>query len=137
MSTNIYIKHIKMKTIKHARYKQVRDREREREQSQTRDICFEVRAHLLYNPAFTLERFSLKSIPPDHSVPQHLQGVPTRTLELSSPSLVPEHTASPQARRGRTSNSEFTLEPETPRTQPSASSKYTKEVFGDHNTLIT
>ena len=31
----------------------------EREQSQTREICFEVRALLLYIPAFTLEGFPL------------------------------------------------------------------------------
>ena len=44
------------------------------------------------SPPSTLEGFPLKSIPPDHSVPQHLQGVPTRTLGLSSPSLVPART---------------------------------------------
>ena len=58
------------------------------------------------SPPSTLEGFPLKSIPPDHSVPQHLQG-------------------------------EFTHELETLQTQPSASSKYKNEVFGDHNTLIT
>ena len=56
-----------------------------------------------------LKDFHYKLIPLDHLVPQHLQGVPTRTLGLSSP----EHTASPLAHRGRTSNTEFTLEPET------------------------
>ena len=37
------------------------------------------------SPPSTLEGFPLKSIPPDHSVPQYLQGVHTRTLGLTSP----------------------------------------------------
>ena len=69
------------------------ERQREREQSQTREICFEVRAPLLYVPAFnTMKDFHYKPIPPDHSVPQHLQGVHTRILGLTSRSLVPSRT---------------------------------------------
>ena len=51
------------------------------------------------------EGFPLESIPPDHSVPQHLQGVHTETLGLTSPSLVPTRTthASTLACQGRTS----------------------------------
>ena len=57
------------------------------------------------SPPSTHEGFPLCSIPMDHSsVPQHLQ-----SLGLSSP----VHTASPLARRGRTSNTEFTHELET------------------------
>ena len=80
------------------------------------------------------EGFALKSIPLDLSVPQHLQGeFILELLRLSSP----VHTASPQAHRGRTSNTEFTHELETPRTRKSASSKYKKRSLGDLNTLIT
>ena len=39
--------------LKHARYINTSERERERdEQSQTRENCFEIRAHLLYVPTF-------------------------------------------------------------------------------------
>ena len=39
------------------------ERERENEQSQTQGICFEVRAHLLYIPAFDTRRISTKLDP--------------------------------------------------------------------------
>ena len=58
------------------------------------------------SPPSHLKDFHYKPILPDHSVPQHLQGVPTRTLGLSSPftrSRKNKHTASPLACRGRTS----------------------------------
>jgi len=38
------------------------------------------------------EGFSLKTIPLDHSVSQHLQRVHTRTLGPANPSLVPART---------------------------------------------
>ena len=107
----------------------ISERQRERAIANTGDL-YRSSSTLALRPRLQhYEGFPLESIPPDHSVPQHLKGVPTRTLGLSSPSLVPEHTASPQARRGRTSNKEFTLEPEKMRTHTSASSKYKKELL--------
>ena len=82
----------------------MRDRKREREQSQIREIYFEVRAPLALCPRLQYyEGFQLESIKQDHSVSQHLQWAPSRTLKLTIPSLVPARTthASPQARRGR------------------------------------
>ena len=60
---------------------------REREQAQTWENYFEIRAPLLYVPAFnTMKDFHYKTIPPDHLVPQHLQGEFTvELLGLSSP----------------------------------------------------
>ena len=49
------------KQCKHARYKY--KLEIDREQSQTREICFEVRAPLLYVPAFNTMRISTKNDP--------------------------------------------------------------------------
>ena len=85
------------------------------------------------------EGFPLKTIPPDHSVPQHLQGVHTRTLGLTSPltcsrknkhtqvhylaEVAPLHRALIRTRN--TANPQVRL------------LKYKDEVFGDHNTLIT
>jgi len=43
---------------KHEQDINTRERERD-EQSQTREICFEVRAHLLYVSAFNIKRFPL------------------------------------------------------------------------------
>ena len=113
----------------------------EREQSQTWEICFEARAHLLYIPAFkTMKDFHYKPIPSDHSVPNTYKWVHTRTsLDSLVPSLIPARTT----HRKHTSLSrphlynELSLELETMRTRKSASSKYKDENFGDHNTLIT
>ena len=81
------------------------------------------------SPPSTHEGFPLCLIPMDHSsVPQHLQA-----LGHSSP----VHTASPPARRGRTSNNKFAPELETMRTHTSASSRNKKRSLGDLNTLIT
>ena len=108
--------------------------ERESEQSQTQGICFEVRAHLLYIPAFTLEGFPLESIPPDHSVPQHLQGEFTlELLGLSSPRTHLKPTSSPRphlkhqvhTRTRNTANTHVRL------------LKAQRWNFGDHNYLIT
>ena len=44
------------------------------------------------SPPSNYEGFPLKSILQDHSMPQHLQQVHTRTLGLTSPSLVPART---------------------------------------------
>ena len=55
--------HIKINTIKYARYEQGTKRERESEQSQTQGIYFEVRAPLLYIPAFDTWRISTKIDP--------------------------------------------------------------------------
>ena len=94
-------------------------RERERAIANTGDL-FRDSSTLALRPRLHYEGFPLKSIPPDHSVPQHLQG--EFTLELLGLSS-PVHTASLQARRGRTSNTEFPLESETMRTHTFASSK--------------
>ena len=86
--------------------------ERESEQSQTQGICFEVRAPLLYIPAFDTQRISTIIDPLDHLVPQHLQA-----LGLPSPVHTQAHRlaeAAPQTRvRTRTRNTESTLGPET------------------------
>ena len=41
----------------------IKEIERESEQSQTQGICFEVRSHLLYIPAFDTRRISTKIDP--------------------------------------------------------------------------
>jgi len=64
----------------------VRKRERERAITNTEDL-FRESSILALCPRFQhYEGFSLKMIPQDHSVPQHLQRVHTRTLGLTSPS---------------------------------------------------
>ena len=69
----MYIKHIKIKTIKQARYKQVRDRERAI--ANTGDL-FRGSGTLALRPRLQhYEGFPLKSIPPDYLVPQHLQAL--------------------------------------------------------------
>ena len=78
----MYIKHIKIKTIKHARYKQVRDRERAI--VNTGDLFRDSNTLALHSRLQHLKDFHYKPIPSNHSVPQHLPGVPTRTLGLSS-----------------------------------------------------
>ena len=57
------------------------------------------------SPPSHLKDFHYKPIPPDHLVPQHLQGVHTRTLGLTSPSFVHVRTThvSKLACQGRTS----------------------------------
>ena len=65
------------------------------------------------------EEFPLKSISQDHSISQHLQWAPSRTLRPASPLLGPERTirnTNPQARRGRNLYS----------------SKYKYWILGDH-----
>ena len=72
------------------------ERERESEQSQTQGICFEVRAHLLYIPAFDTRRIST-IIDPTGSL---AAATPT-TLELPSPYTPQAHRlaeAAPQTR---------------------------------------
>ena len=65
---------------------QVRDRERERAITNMRDL-FRGSSTLALRPYLQhYEGFSLKTIPPDHSVPQHLQGEFTlELLGLSTP----------------------------------------------------
>ena len=109
-----------------------RQRERESEQSQTQGICFEVRAHLLYIPAFDTRRISTM-LDPNGS-----PGAATPTaLGLPSPYTPQAHRlaeAAPQTRvRTRTRNTESTLGPETVQTHTSASSKEQMKNFGDHN----
>ena len=124
MSTNIYQAYKDEGNISMQDIKQVRDRERAI--ANTGDL-FRGSSTLALRPRLQhYEGFPLESIPPDHSVPQHLQG--EFTLELLGLSS-PVHTASPQARRGRTSNTESTHELEIPRTRKSASSKYKKELL--------
>ena len=121
MSTQVY------QAYKYESNKGMQDinkRQREREQSQTQGICFEVRAHLLYIPAFdtTKDFYYARS-----------QWITPRCRNTYKPSdsLVPytrKPTCSPrphlkQRVRTWTRNTESTLGPETMRTQPSAFSK--------------
>ena len=62
-----------------------RDRERERAIANTGDLFRGSSTLALRLCLQHYEGFLLKTIPPDHSVPQHLQGVHTRTLGLTSP----------------------------------------------------
>ena len=95
-------------------------RKRERTIANTGDL-FRGSSTLALRPRLQhYEGFSLESIPPDHSVPQHLQA-------LGLPS--PVHTASSLARRGRTSNTEFTRDLETRRTHASASSRQRRSLW--------
>ena len=75
----------------------------EREQSQTREICFEVRAPLLYVPAInTMKDFHQNR---SHWITRCCNTYNEFTFELTSPSLVPTRTthASILACRGCTS----------------------------------
>ena len=98
-----YIKHIRDTNNKHKqdiKHKWERD-----EQWQTQENYFEIWAPLLYVPAFnTMKDFTIM-IPQDHSMPQYLQRIHTRTLRPASPSLVLARTihTSTLACRGRTS----------------------------------
>ena len=104
-------------------------RERERAITNTRDLFRGSSTLALYPRLRHYEGYPLCSIPMDHSsVPQHLQ-----TLGLSSP----VYTASPPARRGRTSNKSSHTNSKQPRTHSSVSSRNKKRSLGDLNTLIT
>ena len=118
----------------------INKKEIEREQSQTREICFEVRAHLLYVPAFnTMKDFHYKPIPPDHSVSQHLQGEFTlELLGLSSP-FTCSRKNTPQAHKlaeaaPQTKSSHANSKHREPASLPTQIQRWN---FGDHNTLIT
>ena len=82
----------------------INKRQREREQSQTQGICFEVRAHLLYIPAFDTQRIST-IIDPTGSPGA---ATPT-TLRLPSP-YTRKPTGSPRPHLKQ----EFAPEPEIP-----------------------
>ena len=133
-------KHITIKyTIKHIRdmsnkHKQdIKTNERQREQSQTPEICFEVRAPLLYVPAFnTMKDFHYKR---SHRITWCRNTYNDFTLELfglTSPSLVPartthrKHTSLPRPHL----YTKLSLELEITRNRKSASSN-TKQ-----NTLV-
>jgi len=85
------------------------------------------------------EVFPLESIPRDHSVPQHLQGVHIRTLGLTSPLTCSHKNKNMQAHW----LAEATPLHQAPtRTQNNTNPrvrllKYNDEHFGDLNTLIT
>ena len=77
-----------------------REREIEREQSQTLEICFEVRAPLLYVPAFnTMKDFHENR---SHQTTRYRNTYKEFTLELLDslvPLLAPVRTNTPQARK--------------------------------------
>ena len=120
-------KHIKIKVISISKIlRQVRDRESNRKHERFVSR-FE---HLALRPCLQhYEGFSLKTIPPDYSVPQHLQGVHTRTLGLTSPltcsrkNNIRKHASLPRSHL----YTKLSLELETMRTRKSASSKYNVE----------
>ena len=69
----MYIKHVNESTINSMQ--DIKERKRESEQSQTQGICFEVRAHLLYIPAFDTRRISTM-----HDLNGSLLGAATPTI---------------------------------------------------------
>ena len=89
---------------------------REKWQSQTQRVCFEVRAHLLYIPAFETRRIST-IIDPTGSL---LGAATPTTLGLPSPYTRKPHKLAEAAPQTKSSHPNS----KTPRTHTSASSKY-------------
>ena len=115
-----------------------RERERERAIANMRDL-FRGSSTLTLRPRLKhYENFSLESIPPDHSEPQRLQGVHTRTIRLTSPSLVPAITTQASTLAGRGPTSTLSSHKNSKQHEPASSPPQDKiEHFGDLNTLIT
>ena len=105
-----------------------RQRERESEQSQTQGICFEIRAHLLYIPAFDTRRISTL-IDPTGS----LGAATPTTLGLPSPYTLQAHRLAEAAPQTTSSHPNSKHRGHT-RPPPQRNKE---QVFGDHNTLIT